>query len=113
MHEPSRNAASSFADGVWARLLAAAVIAVAGAILVYYHRDDLFGSDGVAASGAPPQVAACLEQRVGSIERMRADGVIDETQFAAFKANAEAMCWQRFGDGGGPPGPPAGGLLPR
>lgn len=43
-------------------------------------------------SEANPALDACLSRRVGHIETMKRDGVINDTQFASFKARAVTLC---------------------
>jgi hypothetical protein len=102
----------SFADGPVARLIAVLVILVCAATLVYLHRETLFHSGGTTETAAGnPELAACLAERLGAVDKMRAEGVINEAQYDVFRSRAEAFCQQQFGDSNGPPGPPPG--LPR
>lgn len=104
--------ARSFADGPVPRIVAVLLIVICVATLVYLHRDTLFGSDSGPEVAANPELAACLAERVGAVDKMRADGVVNEVQYDTFRARAEAFCQQQFGEnGGGPPGAPPG--LPR
>lgn len=43
-----------------------------------------------------PQLAACLKERVGAVEQMRTDAVIDDNQYGAFKARAVSYCQAQF-----------------
>ena len=108
MNRPARR---SFADGPGARIAAVLVILACVAALAYLHRETLFVSGESPEAAANPELAACLAERVGAVDRMQAEGVVNETQYAAFRARAEAFCRQQFGDNSGPPGPPPG--LPR
>lgn len=78
-------------------------LAMAGA-LGWVHREDILPTKPAAAP-VNAELAQCLAGRSGQIERMRADGVIDEAQATLFKGRAEALCWGRFGPGAGPPPP--------
>lgn len=98
----------SAADGPWARVAAVLVLIAVIAILAAMHWDDLFAPQQAAAPAADDPVALCLAGRAGDIDKMRADGVIDEAQATLFVSRAEALCQAQFGGGSGPP--PAGGL---
>ncbi len=43
-----------------------------------------------------PQLAACLKERVGAVDQMRADAVIDDGQYGTFKARAVSYCQAQF-----------------
>jgi hypothetical protein len=43
-----------------------------------------------------PQLAACLTERVGAVDQMRKDAVIDDAQHDAFKARAIGYCRAQF-----------------
>jgi len=80
-----------------ARVVALALSAALVALLVYIHRDDLFGP---AAGAAPdnPQRAACLDQRLGDVRRMVDEGLIDDGQATLFRNRAEALCHGQYPD---------------
>jgi hypothetical protein len=103
----------SFVDGPGARFVAVLVILVCGAALAYLHREALFSLDETpAAAAGNPQLAACFAERFGAVDKMQAEGIVNEAQYAAFRAHAEAFCQQQFGENtGGSPGAPPG--LPR
>lgn len=82
------------------------LVALAGvAALATIHRDDLFPAEEAAAPAADDPFQICLAQRQGDIEKMQADGVIDEGQAKLFLGRAEALC-QAQTQGNAPP-PPA------
>ncbi|HSM18740.1 MAG TPA: hypothetical protein VK844_00010 [Hyphomicrobiales bacterium] len=96
----------SFVDGPGARIVALLLIAGCLGVLAYLHRETLFpGEEPQAAAAANPQLAACLAERIGAVDRMKAEGVVNDAQYAAFRARAEAYCEQQFGGGTGPPPP--------
>lgn len=106
MTDPGRR---SFADGPVPRIGAVLLIIVSVATLAYMHRETLFASTEAPAASQNPQLAACLAERVGAVDKMRAEGVVNEMQYGSFRARAEAYCQQQFGNsGGGPPGMPSG-----
>ncbi|MEM7041887.1 MAG: hypothetical protein AAF543_03645 [Pseudomonadota bacterium] len=97
-----------FLDRPAARVLAALVILLCAALLVYIHRDDvrtLTGADQGQGSGAASDdpAAACIEQRFAEIDGMVEEGVVGDEQAATFKQRAEAMCRATTGDGGSAP----------
>ncbi len=86
---------------------AALGIAVAAALaLGYIHRDDLFPTGSAEANAADP-TALCVAERSADIDRMVADGIVDESRAALFKSRAEAMCQSTVG-GGNAAAPPPG-----
>lgn len=101
-----------FVDGPGARLVALGVILAASAALAYLHRDTLFPPDATQQTAGNPQLAACLAQRIGAVDKMKAEGVVSDAQYGAFRARAEAFCLQQFGQKAGPPGAPGGAGLP-
>lgn len=42
---------------------------------------------------ATPALTACLEQRIGDVDKMKADGVINEHQYQTFSARASELCY--------------------
>jgi len=102
----------SFVDGPGARVIAVLVILSCVAILAYLHRETLFpGEQPLAAAAGNPQLAACLTERIGAVDEMKAQGIVNETQYADFRGRAEAFCLAQFGEDAGPPAAPPG--LPR
>lgn len=93
-------AAAPFIDSRRARLVAGLVLVVAASTLVYIHRADLKALAGGSATPekpANPELAACLSERYGAVDRMLADGVIDDVKHTLFRQRAAAMCQDRFG----------------
>ncbi|WP_349360423.1 hypothetical protein [Stappia sp.] len=52
--------------------------------------------NAASAVAANPELAACLTERVGAVDRMRSDGVIGDGQYATFRARAVAYCETQF-----------------
>jgi len=98
----SKSAKQSFLDGAAARLVALGVILGVGAILLRIHWADLFPPPQAALDPEDP-VALCLAARAADIDKMLADGVIDEQQAGQFKGRAEALCQAQQGGAGAPP----------
>ncbi|WP_028467469.1 hypothetical protein [Nisaea denitrificans] len=93
-------ASEPFIDSRQARLVAGLVLILSVASLAYIHRDDLTvltGSDAEPAVPANPELASCLSERYGPVDRMLAEGVIDDAKHTLFKQRAAAMCQDRFG----------------
>lgn len=91
---------TSAVDSKWARL-AALCLAVALAVMFYsLWRDDvvaLFGDltepqTDMASADGDPVLAACLATRIGDVDRMRADGLIGDAQYEAFRSRAVSLC---------------------
>lgn len=94
----------SFADTIFARLIALLLAIGFGAILYLNWGSDfeeLFAgsSPAIPISAGIPQVEnenaaleACLQQRVGDVDKMKADGIISDSQYAQFRQRAEDLC---------------------
>lgn len=98
-------ARSRFSDSLAARGLALAIAAAAGALMVWLGRNDvpairgILSPDPVAAISAGsgnPQLDACLKSRIGDVDKMREEGVINAAQHNTFKARATAYCQTEF-----------------
>jgi hypothetical protein len=99
-----------FLDRPVARVLAFCVFLACAGALAYLHRADLWPSEARQADADDP-FARCFAERAADVDRMLADGVIQEEQAALFKTRAEAMCRATSGSGApsgdGGPGLPA------
>jgi hypothetical protein len=95
----------AFLDRPLARFLAALVILLVVASLLAIHWKDLFPETAGEGAAADDPVALCLAERAADIDKMEADGVIDDRQAALFKQRAEALCQAEFGESGPPPLP--------
>lgn len=94
----------SVLDSGLMRLLALAVLLSAAALVAFYHRADLFPAAGPAAdAGINPHFVACRDQRLGQVDTMRSDGLIDDAKVGIFRERALAYCAAQF-----PPDGPAG-----
>ena len=95
---------TSFADTIFARLIALAIAVAMGVILYRYWADDIRSltaentpaipllSEQKPALQVNPGLQACLEKRVGDVDKMKADSVINDAQHASFRQRAEALC---------------------
>lgn len=91
---------SNFADTAAARMMALVVFGLCVAALGYLHREDLFPeqpADTVAQ--ANPAFLECRNVRVGHVDNMLQEGIIDEVKYNQFKERALAYCAAEF-----PPG---------
>ncbi|MEL6963025.1 MAG: hypothetical protein AAFO01_09735 [Pseudomonadota bacterium] len=100
-------AAKPFLDRAVARVLAAFVVALCGALLAYLHRDDIQPALGwteapAAKSASKDPALPCIEQRFAEIDAMIDDGIVKAGQAAKFKERAEAMCRATNDEGAGP-----------
>lgn len=92
--------AEPFIDSWRARLVAGLVLILAASSLVYIHREDLAvraRDEAESVVPANPELAQCLSERNGAVDRMLAEGVIDDAKHTLFKQRAAAMCQDRFG----------------
>jgi hypothetical protein len=98
------SAHRSFVDSILARLIALAIAVLIGAIFFVYWTDDmrtLMAGDEpqipVFAEQGPVQrvnaaLQNCLDQRVGDVEKRKADGIINDAQYASFRQRAGELC---------------------
>jgi hypothetical protein len=68
-------------------------VGFAGVALTPFEHLGAVDDPGLAEN---PQLAACLKERVGAVDQMRADAVIDDSQHGAFKARAVSYCQTQF-----------------
>lgn len=94
----------------WPARLTAILIAAAGlALMGWLGRGELsrgsfaFGGGGTPVAGsavdsapANPQLAACLAERVGAVDKMRQEGIVTPAQYDTFRARAVAFCETEF-----------------
>ncbi len=98
------SAPRSFADTIFARLIALAIAVLIAIIFYAYWVDDmraLFAADKqeIPILAEQPQVNEantglqnCLAERVGDVDKMKAEGVINDAQYANFRRHAEELC---------------------
>lgn len=97
---------SSPRTGLVPRLVAFGVFLLSAAVLVYVHRADIWPATP-AANPADTAFNRCFESSVAKIDKMRSDGIIEETQWRLFRDRAEARCRAQAGGVGNPPSRPA------
>ena len=99
----------SVLDTSLARLIALALSLVLGALFVLWAADDISRpfaarqdvpteAPSLAETNADPAVTSCLAQRLGEVDSMLADGIINDAQHVAFASRATNYC---IAQGGG------------
>ncbi|AXS40157.1 hypothetical protein [Breoghania sp. L-A4] len=85
-----------FLDSFRARGLAVAVALLAASALGWINRAALLPSEQATAGAGNPELAACLTERVGAVETMRAEAILNDAQYKAFKTRATDYCRAQF-----------------
>jgi|GEM_PF-1910658 len=98
---------SGFVNTKAARIVAA-VLALLIAIIWFYNYQADFAKlmSGDASNGLPqaealaqadanPALAECLQKRVGDVDQMKKDGLLNDQQYGSFRARAEQLCSQQ------------------
>ncbi len=85
-----------FLDGMTVRYLAGMVIVVCVGLLAYLNRDKLIERPQADAASLNPDYVKCRDARVGQVEKMLADGLIQQDRFVEFKDRAIATCAGQF-----------------
>lgn len=94
---------SSFLDTIVLRILSFILSGVIVLSLLYYWGQDM---KATFFCGDDPQIPistkkeptgnaaldACLEKRLGDVKRMKAEGVINDSQFTQFMGRAQQLC---------------------
>lgn len=106
------DTANSFLDSLAARGIALLVALAIGAFMVLTWGDDfqaLLAQEqdpfetimapvgGTPAAEATPELDACLTQRVGDVDRMKSEGIINDAQYEAFRQRATSLCHAQHG----------------
>lgn len=84
-------------NGPAARAAAGLVLLAVVAILVYLHRYELFFRQSVDTAGLPPEVQACVEQRLSNIEGQVARGVITQEMAGPIRQSVVGFCRETAG----------------
>ncbi len=92
MKPDAPKAPSSALDRPAARIVALGVIFLVVSGLATFHRDALLPPEDPPQSPEEAAFRRCLAVRGGDIDRLRLEGMIDESRAALFKARAEALC---------------------
>lgn len=94
----------SFADTAVARLIALLIAVAIAALFVFNWSEEaeqLFTGTETGIPIIEQQVQVrpvnaglqnCLDQRVGDVEKMKSEGVINDAQYASFRQRAEELC---------------------
>lgn len=85
-------------DGNVGRIIAALVLVAGIGIFAYLNRESFIEPPPVEEEITQPALAACLARRLGAVENMRAEDLLNDAQYELFKARAEAYCLYEFGD---------------
>ena len=98
----------NFLDKPVARGIALLLAVALGAVLWMNYENDCrrlmagqqMASPPVVSSSEPakpanPALQACLDQRVGDVDAMKSEGILNDAQYAAFRARAEELCRQQ------------------
>lgn len=94
-------------DSRGARLAALAIALAALSLMIWLGREDVplvrdvmtsvsGSAEGSATTTGNPELDACLASRVGDVEKMREEGVINAAQYDAFRSRATAYCEAQF-----------------
>ncbi|WP_186389602.1 hypothetical protein [Stappia sp. TSB10P1A] len=94
-------------DGRGARIAALAVAVCLAAAMVWIGKVGFAGvamtpfeGDGPVraglAAGADPRLDACLAERLGAVDQMRRDGLVDAARYDTFRARAVSYCEAQF-----------------
>lgn len=96
------------AEGKTGKIVAALVLVLGVGALVYINLEPAPEVEPEAAAEAVGQgeLADCLDRRVGAVENMKADGVLNDAQYASFKMRAETYCEYEFGEASSAPPQP-------
>jgi hypothetical protein len=101
----ARNVGRPFLDRPIARLVAAVVLLGCIAAFAWLERER-FWPTAARGTAADDPFQRCFAERFGQIDRMLAEGLIQEAQAELFKTRAEAMCRAETEGPGGPPALP-------
>lgn len=94
-------------DGIAARLAALAIAAGLAGAMVWIGKVGFAGvamtpfeSSGTVAAGMAssgnPQLDACLAERVGAVDQMRKEGLVDAARYETFRSRAVSYCESQF-----------------
>lgn len=96
------TASSSFLDTAFARLIALVLAGLIAYLLYAKWGSEILATvqgqpvsllaDKAPAREATPALDACLAARVGDVEAMKAEGIVNDAQYADFKRRAIAFC---------------------
>jgi len=93
-----------FADSFVARILAMILAVVIGGFLYFNWSAEIANlltdnsssmsvvSESQPAKEANDALAACLEQRIGDVERMKKEGILSDAQYNSFSIRAADLC---------------------
>ena len=85
-----------FLDGLLMKAVAGAVIVGCVGLLAFLNRDLLVDKPVADDQSLNPEFVECRDARVGQVQKMLDDGVINETNFKVFKERAIDTCAGQF-----------------
>ncbi|SOC04197.1 hypothetical protein [Stappia indica] len=103
----SRSPRPRAIDGAGARIAALAIAAGLAGAMVWIGKVGFAGvamtpfessgtvSAGMTSSGNP-QLDACLAERVGAVDKMREEGLVDAARYDTFRSRAVSYCESQF-----------------
>jgi hypothetical protein len=77
---------------MFGRCAALLVAMGAAGLLLYIERDRFLAAEPAETDLAVAAFRACLDQETAPIEKMLADGMIDDDRATLFRSRAEARC---------------------
>jgi hypothetical protein len=86
-----------FLDTIWARLIAAAIVAVGVALFLWGNWDRLVTPEADRAIAGNPQFQQCVAERMEAIAAMEAQAGLTRHQVELHRARAAAICRQELG----------------
>ncbi len=87
----------SFLDRSLSRFIALLIALGLLGSLLYIWQDDFFPSPNISSvKSANPDYDKCILNRVGSVEKMKREGIINTSQYNQFKNRAISYCQTQF-----------------
>ena len=96
----SGDSDQGFLEGMFIRYVAGAIIVACVGLLAYLNRDKLVDRPDEEAVQLNPDFVACRDKRVGDVQKMLDEGVINAESFKVFKQRATDTCAGQFPPGG-------------
>ena len=92
-NQPPKVNPQGVLEGVTARLAALGLFILAGAFLIYLHREELWPAEGTeAVASEDPFLAACLAAESAKIQSMLDEGLLQESQAATSRSRIDGYC---------------------
>lgn len=98
-----------FIDTGAARIIALCLALFFAFLLIYNYKDDfqkvfsgsdesvlpVTSTDTAPENAANPALAACLQKRIGDVNKMKEEGLLSDAQYTSFRSRAEDLCLQQ------------------